>query len=186
MLQLKLVTSMRGTPLACVVWHHIKVVHFSPGCGAYPNIDEEMITAPIVEESLNLKMTEETLHRAYLSHQIDTFKIDNAMVYKILSKDFTDIDAYIYMKQRKAMQDGHAMYFKVHKHFLGTDHMARQATEAKGKLHKSNYDWREKDMGLGQICCPPQRTACHYGKSYRLWLHWYGHWNKAQQLALRH
>ena len=84
-LHLKLVRGMRVTPLAYVVWHHVKVAHISTGYGAYLNRDKEMIPrAPIANAKSNLKMTQETLDRVYLSHQIDTFKIDNAMVYQIL------------------------------------------------------------------------------------------------------
>ena len=59
------------------------------------------------------------------------------MVYQILSKVFTDMGAYVYVKQRKAMQDGQAVYFKVHKYFICPDHFARQAIEAGGKLQNS-------------------------------------------------
>ena len=51
--------------------------------------------APIVHARLNFKMTQETQDRAYLSYQVDTFKIDNALVCLILSKVLTDMDAYI-------------------------------------------------------------------------------------------
>ena len=61
--------------------------------------------APIFNASLNLKMTQEILDRAFLSPKADTFKVDNVMVYQILSKVFTDTDAYVYLKQRKATQD---------------------------------------------------------------------------------
>ena len=40
---------------------------------------------------MNLRMTEETLDRAYLGHQVDAFKIDNAMVNQIFCKVFTDM-----------------------------------------------------------------------------------------------
>ena len=56
------------------------------------------------------------------------------MVYQNFSKVFIDMDAYVYMKQRKAMQDSLAVYFKVHKHFLGPDPVARKAEDAEGKL----------------------------------------------------
>ena len=42
-LQLKLIACMRGTLLANVVQHHVKVAHISPGYDAYLNLDEEMI-----------------------------------------------------------------------------------------------------------------------------------------------
>ena len=102
--------------------------------GAYMNLDKEMIAkAPIIDARLNLKMTQEILDRAYLSYQIDTLKINNALVYQILSKVFTDMDAYIYVKHRKAMQDRQAVYFDTHKHFLSPNHVVKQATDAEGK-----------------------------------------------------
>ena len=76
--------------------------HILPGYGAYLNLDDKRIArAPIIDARSNLKMTQETLDRTYLSHEVDTFKIVNAMVYQILSKIFTDMDVYVYMKQRK-------------------------------------------------------------------------------------
>ena len=76
-LHLKLVRGMRGTPLAYVAWCHIKVAHISSGYGAYLNLDKEMIAgAHIINTKSNLKMTQKTLDRTYLSHQVDIFKID--------------------------------------------------------------------------------------------------------------
>ena len=46
------------------------------------------------------------MDRVYLNHQADTFNIDNAMAHQILFKMFIDMDAVIYAKCRKAMQDG--------------------------------------------------------------------------------
>ena len=144
-LHLKLVRGMKGTPLAYVVWHHIKVAHVSHGYGAYLNLDKEMIIrAHIVDAKSNLKMTQETWDRAYLSYQVNTFKIHNAMVYQIFSKVLTNMDAYVYVKQRKETLDSWAVYFHIHKHFLGIDHMVRQATDAEGKLQNSHYDGQQK------------------------------------------
>ena len=137
-LDLKLIRGMRETPLAYVVWCHIKVAHILPGYGVYLNLDEEIIArAPIVDFRLNLKLNQETLDRAYLDHQCDTFKIDNALVFQILYKTFTDMDANIYAKQRKGMQERQAVFFNFHKWFLGLDPVARQATEAEEKLQDS-------------------------------------------------
>ena len=73
--------------MAYVVQHHIKVVHISPGYGTYLSLDKEVITgAPIVALKLNLKMNQEAMDRVYIDHQCDTFMIDNALVYKFLSK----------------------------------------------------------------------------------------------------
>ena len=45
-----------------------------------------IVRAPIVNSKSNLKMTQKTLDRAYISNEADTFKIDNALVYQILPK----------------------------------------------------------------------------------------------------
>ena len=37
-----------------------------------------------------------------------------------------------------------SIFFNVHKHFLGPDHVARQATEAERKLQTSHYDGEKK------------------------------------------
>ena len=78
---LKLVRAMRGTLLAYVIWHHVKVAHISPGSGAHLNLDEEMITrASIIDASLNLRLNQDSLDRVYVDHQVDAFKVDNTMV----------------------------------------------------------------------------------------------------------
>ena len=139
-LHLNLMRGMRDPCGLCGLASH-QGSSYQPGYGAYLNLDEEMITrAPIINTKWNLKIIQETLDRAYLNYQVDTFKIDNALVYHILSKVFTDMIAYIYVKQRKAIQDIQAVYFDVQKHFLCPDHMARQATEVEGKLKNSHYD----------------------------------------------
>ena len=92
--------------MAYVVQHHIKMAYISPGFTAYLNLDEKMISrAPIVDLKSNLKLSQEALDRIYLDCQCDTFKIENALVYQILSKVFMDMDAYVKVKQRKKMQD---------------------------------------------------------------------------------
>ena len=94
-LYLKLIRGLRGVSLAYVVWHHVKVAHILPGYSAYLNVDEEMIArAPIIDSMSNLKLTQEYLDRVYLSYQCNKFKIDNTLVYQILSTDFMDMDAY--------------------------------------------------------------------------------------------
>ena len=102
---LKLVRGMRGDPLAYVVQHHITVAHISPRSDAYLNLNEEMITrAPIVDACANLKLNQDSLDRAYLDHQADTFMIDNAMVYQILSKMFTYTNIFAeYSHQEQSM-----------------------------------------------------------------------------------
>ena len=42
--------------------------------------------APIFNASLNLMLSQDSLDRVYIDHKIDTFKVDNAMVYQILSE----------------------------------------------------------------------------------------------------
>ena len=81
-LHLKLMRGMRGTPLDYVVWCHINVGHIYSKYGACLDLDEEMITrAPIFDAKSNFEMTQDTLDRAYLSYQVDIFKIDNTMEY---------------------------------------------------------------------------------------------------------
>ena len=66
-----------------------------------------MITrASIVNSMTNLRLSKESLDRVYLDYQCGTFKVDNALVYQILLKMFTDMDTYVYMKRRKGTQDG--------------------------------------------------------------------------------
>ena len=78
-----------------------------PGYLAFLNVDKEIIARiPIVDVKSNLKMTQKCLDRVYLSYKCDTFKIDNSLVYQILLKVFMDMDAYVYVKQRKSKQDG--------------------------------------------------------------------------------
>ena len=115
-LHLKLVRGIRGTLLAYVVWHNVKVAHISPGCSACLNLDKEMINRVLIfDSSSNLKITQKNLDRAYLSHQVDTFKINNSFVYQILSKMFPDMDAYVYVKQRRRIQNGQVLFFDIHK-----------------------------------------------------------------------
>ena len=97
---------MRGTLLAYVAWYHVKVDHISPGSGTYLNLDKEMIPrAPIVDARSHLRLNQDSLDRVYIDHQTDTFKVDNTMVYQIFSKIFIDMDEFVYVKQRRAMQD---------------------------------------------------------------------------------
>ena len=102
----RLLIGTRGGPLFYVVWHHVKVAHIPPGSGTYLNLDEEMIArAPILDTWSNLRLNQNSLDRIYIDHQTDTFKVDNTMVYQIFSKIFIDMDEFVYVKQRRAMQD---------------------------------------------------------------------------------
>ena len=124
---------MRGAPLAYVVWHQVKVAHINPGSCTYLNLDKEMIArTPIFVTKSNLRLNKDSLYRVYVDYQTDAFKVDNAMVYQMLTEMFTDTDAFVYVKQRKSIQDGQAVFFDIHKHFLSIDHVAKQATDAEG------------------------------------------------------
>ena len=70
--------------------------------------------------------------------------IKDALVYQILLIVFTDIDAYDYVRQKKGMQDGQAVFFSIHKQYLGPDHVAKQAAEAEIKLQASCSDGERK------------------------------------------
>ena len=95
------------------------MAHIAPGCDACLNLDEKMITrAPIVNPNSHLEMTQGCLDSVYLSYQWGTFNIINALLYQICSNIFMDMNAYVYMKQRKSMEDGEAMYLVVHHIFL--------------------------------------------------------------------
>ena len=176
-LHLKLNRGVRGTLLAYVVCHHIKVAHISPQYDAYLNLDEEMIKSHHCWCKVKPQDESESLDRAYFSYQCDTFKINKALVYQFLSKVFMNTDRYVYMKQRKSIQDGQAVFFDVHKCFLGPDHVARQATEAERKLQR---------VGMGHVCCTPKRTACCHGEPYRLWLQLNGQWHQSLPIHPKH
>ena len=98
-LHLKLVRGIRGALMAYLVQRHIMVAHITLGYGAYLNLDEEMITrAPIIDSKMNLMFNQEILDRVCLDYLCATFKINNALVYQILSNMFMYIDAYVYAK----------------------------------------------------------------------------------------
>ena len=48
------------------------------------------------------------------------------------------------MKQRKSIWDGQAVFFDVHKQFLGPDHMIRQEAKTEKKLPNSHLDGEMK------------------------------------------
>ena len=87
-LHLKLFRGMGGTLLAYVVWCYIKAAHISPGYGAYLNLEEMITRAPIINSRMNVKLSQESLESVYHDHQCDTISC-------------TDMDAYVYRKQRK-------------------------------------------------------------------------------------
>ena len=90
-----------------VIQCHVKVAQILSGCGAYLNLDKEMnARTAIIDSKLNLKLSQDSLDRVYLDLQCDTFTINNALVYQIVYKMFTDMDAYVYVKQRKGMKNG--------------------------------------------------------------------------------
>ena len=84
------------------------------------NLDEDMTArASILDAKSNINLTQEFSDRVFLSYQYIIFNIDNALVHNIISMMFMDTDSYIYMKQRKSKQGDQAVYFNVHKHFVG-------------------------------------------------------------------
>ena len=126
------------------------LAYLSPGYGAYLNVDEKMIAKALIVDSKTMSV--ESGIPGQIQHH--TFKIDNALVFKSLSKVFTDTDAYVYVKQRKGIQDDQAVFFDVNKHFLGPEHVVRQATKAKGKLRKSHYDGKRKMWDWNKYATP--------------------------------
>ena len=79
-------------------------------------------------------MTQDGLDRAYVDWQCNTFKMDNTLVYHILSMIFIDTDVYVCLKQRKRSKDGRSVFINIQKWFFDPDHVIRQATEAERKL----------------------------------------------------
>ena len=125
---------------------NVKVSHFPNESVKYLNFDGEVITrAPIVNKILNSRHSEVSLDKFYYLYEVHIFKIDNALVSQILFKIFIEMDAFVYMKQRKDSQDVPAVYLDIHKQYLGTDHVARQTAEADRKLQLSSYDSEKKE-----------------------------------------
>ena len=83
----------------------------------------------------------------------------------------TDMDAFVFVKERRGMHDNQAVSFNIHKHFLSPDHVARQATEIDGKLQNSHYDdarktWDEdKYIGLHKEQHAIMKSLKDYGYS---------------------
>ena len=128
---------------------------------------------------------QETLDRVYHHYQCNIFMINNVLVYHILSKLFMDMGEDIYAKQRISTQDGHLVFFDIHQHFLGPNHVTRQATDAENRCKPFTMMMRGK-VGIGQVCHTSQGTACHHGEPYRLWLWWNGQWYQSLPLSPRH
>ena len=97
---------------------------------------------------MNLSLSQKSLNGVYLYFHCDTFKNDNALVYKILLKMLTDTDIYVYVKQRNGMQNSWTVFFNVHKQFLDPDYVARYAAEAERKLQTSRYDGEREGWDL--------------------------------------
>ena len=55
-----------------------------------------------------------------------------------------DMMTYVYVKQRKNLQEDQTLYFDTDKHFLCPDHVARQVVETERKLQTSPYDSERK------------------------------------------
>ena len=144
MLHLKLVRGVWGVLLAHVVRQHVKVKHILHGHDAYLNFDEEMIIqAWIVDKSSNLQKNKNWLDMKHVNIQCDTFNIDKAFKYHMLSKIVTDMDD-LYIKQMKSSLGGQDILLDVHQQILCTDHVARKATEAGTKLQNSHGDGKKK------------------------------------------
>ena len=101
--------------------------------------------ASIVHELSNLHKSKECFDRVYVRWQCDTFKIDNVLVYHILSKNFIGINTYVYLNQRNYIQDGCAVYYNIHKQFLGPDHNDRQTAKQKLSYKPHTMIVRRKD-----------------------------------------
>ena len=69
------------------------------------------------------------------------------------------------------MQESQAVFFDIHKPFLGPDHVPRQATDAERYFKPPTMM-----VGLGQVHHTLQGTACHHGEPYRFWMQWRGQW----------
>ena len=115
-----------GISLAYLDGEHIKVAQISPGYVTCLDLDEEMITkAPIVNIRSNLSQTQNWIDKKYLELQCNTFKADNTMMYCNLSNIFT----YVYVKQRKKSLNSQAVYFDVHRQFIGPHYVARHTAD---------------------------------------------------------
>ena len=51
------------------------------------------------------------------------------------------------------MQNGQAVFFNIHRQVLSPDHVARQATEAERKLHKTLYSITNSSMDTRATVC---------------------------------
>ena len=95
---LKCMRGMRETQMTYVILHHVQVAHIFPGSGTYLNFDKKLISRTTnIDASSKLRLSQDTLDKAILN-QGDAFKIDDVMVYQMISKMFTDMDAFVYIK----------------------------------------------------------------------------------------
>ena len=81
----------------------------------------------------------------YVNSQCDAYKNDSSLVKHIISKMIKDKDSYVYVKQRKSMQDDEDVLFDILKQFLSPYQEVRQATEAARKLQNSHCDGNGKE-----------------------------------------
>ena len=56
-----------------------------------------------------------------------------------------DMGAYVYMKQKKIIQDSLTVFFDIHQQFFGPDHVAWQAAKAERILQISYYDGEKRE-----------------------------------------
>ena len=59
----------------------------------------------MIDATSNLKMIQDGFKRASVDWQYDKCKVDNALVYHILSNISKEADAFIQVKQRKSSLD---------------------------------------------------------------------------------
>ena len=116
----------------------------------YLDLDEEMITKVLsVNEMLNLNQTQSCLDRAYVSWSAGS--VIHSRHWCIISPQIflQGMDAYVYSKQRKSMQDGQTVFFNINKEFLNPDNVVRQATDGEKKgLNWGKYDTLHKEQHM--------------------------------------
>ena len=136
---------VRGILLAYVVIQHIKLAHILLCYNAYWNLHKEMIARDLTDDAgSNLQRNKDWLNKKYLYYQCDSFKINNASVYNILSRVFTDLDVFVYKKQRKSSFGRQAVIFDIHQQYLGPYHVDRQVAEAGRNLQSPHCDSEKK------------------------------------------
>ena len=121
----------------------MNVPHILLRYGAYLNLDKEIITsATIIDAKLNLELNHEALNKVYLGYQY----IQDWQCLGV-SNPLDGVHGHICLclhETEKGTQDSQAVFFAIHKWFLGPDHVAWQAAKAERKLQTSHYDSERK------------------------------------------